>query len=91
MSKWLGGISEESSEPVLLMSITLYIDPESAALTHSRVDSATSASYLTLFFSDIARFCLDRPVVFLPTLSSIMNIPVAQRSWTRAFVVVNSS
>lgn len=74
-----------------LMSLTLYIVPQSAALTHSCVDSAASASDLTLLFSDIARFCLDRPVVFLLTLSSIMNIPVAQRSWTRAFVVVNSS
>lgn len=72
-----------------LMSLT--VDLQSAALTRSHVDSAASASYLTLLFSDIARFCLDRPVVFLLTLSSIMNIPVAQRSWTRAFVVVNSS
>lgn len=87
MSKWLEEISE-SAEPMLLISLTLCIDLLRDALTHSWI-SAASASSLVFFFS--VRFCLDRPAVFLLTLSSIMNILVARRSWTRAFVVVNSS
>jgi len=71
--------------------LTLCIDPQSAAFIRSCVDSAALASSPTLLFSDIARSCLDRPVVFLLTLSSTTSIPVAQRSWTRAFVAVNSS
>lgn len=81
---------QESSEPLSIMSFTLHIGPE-CCFDISLVDFAASASYLILLFSDIARSCLDRPVVFLLTLSSITSILVARRSWTRASVVVNSS
>lgn len=90
MSEWLGGISRVLWTSVACVPYSLYWSAE-CCLTHSCVDCAASPSYLNLLFSDIARFCLDRPVVFLLTPSSIMNILVAQRSWTRAFVVVNSS